>query len=122
MRKFIFCLHLHVITVNLDPDVTYNQWKNFGLTKWIPAFNKQFQGDIEIYSAEVDRGDDANGVSLIYVFKSLEVRDKYFTQEGDATELFNSKMENINQALIDETNKLGASSISWKHYNDWVIQ
>ena len=111
-------LALHVITLNLDPDVTYNQYKNFGLTKYMPAFNKQFQGDIKLCFGEVDRGDDENGLSIIYVFKSMEVRDKYFTQEG-ATELFNSKMEKL-QPIIEEGSKLG--SFSFKHYNDWVIQ
>jgi hypothetical protein len=113
---------LNVITANLDPDVTYNQWKNVGLTKFIPEFNKQFQGDIKLYFAEVDRGDDENGLGLIYVFKSLEVRDKYFTQEGTATELFNSNYEKATQAITDELNTLGASSFSYGHYNDWVIQ
>ena len=115
-------LGLHVITINLDPDVTYNQWKNVGLTKFIPAFNKQFQGDVKLYFAEVDRGDDENGASLIYVFKSVEVRDKYFTQDGTATELWNSNWENITQALTDDFNKLGTSSYTGRHYNDWVIQ
>ena len=53
-------LALHVISVNLDPDVTFNQWENFGLTKFIPALNEEFQGDIELYYAKVDRGDEQN--------------------------------------------------------------
>ena len=115
-------LALHVVKVNLDPDVTYNQWKNVAVTKFIPAFNKLFQGDIKLYFAEVDRGDDENGLGLIYVFKSLEVRDKYFTQEGTATELFNSNYEKAAQAIADELNTLGVSSFSYGHYNDWMIQ
>jgi hypothetical protein len=115
-------LALHVISVNLDPDVTYNQWKNFGLTKFIPEFNKQFQGDVKLYFAEVDRGDDENGISLIYIFKSVEVRAKYFTEEGDATELFNSRYEKVMQAFPDEISALGTTSFSYEHYNDWVIQ
>jgi len=112
----------HVITVDLDPDVTYNQWKDYALTKYIPAYNKHFQGDLEMYYAEVDRGDDENGISLIWVFKSLEVRDKYFTKEGAATELWSSKIEKISQDLDDVEIDLGTTSISYGHYNDWVIQ
>src|SRR4030042_6346588 len=109
-------LALHVITANLDPDVTYNQWKNFGLTKSIPAFNKEFQGDVIMYFAEVDRGDDENGLSLIFIFKSLEVRDKYFTKEGTPTELWNSKWEKVNQSTPEEErNKLGTSDYSGIH-------
>lgn len=109
----------HVGTVILDPDVTYNQYKDFVINKQIPAFEKQFQGDIKVYLADGDRGDDENCVSTFYVFKSVEVRDKYFTKEGSPTELFNSKMGNI-QAINDEADKLG--TISRKHYTDWVIQ
>jgi len=69
----------HVGIIILDPDVTYNQYKDFYLNKYIPAFNKQFQGDIKLYHAEGDRGDDENCVSDFIVFKSVEVRDKYFT-------------------------------------------
>jgi len=36
-------LGLHVITVNLDPDVTYNQWKNAALTVYIPALIRNFK-------------------------------------------------------------------------------
>jgi len=86
---------VHVIKVTLDPDVTFNQWENFGLTKFIPTFDEEFQGDIELYYTKVDRGDDENGLGLIYVFKSIEVRAKYFTQEGATTELFNSKNEKV---------------------------
>jgi len=32
---------LHTVTVDLDPDVTMNEYKNFILTKWIPAANKK---------------------------------------------------------------------------------
>ena len=115
-------LGLHVITVNLDPDVTYNQWKNVAVTKFIPAFNEEFQGDIELYYAKVDRGDDENGLSLIWIIKSVEVRAKYFTQEGTATELFNSKYEKAFQNLADEISALGTSNFTYGHYNDWVIQ
>ena len=115
-------LALHVITVNLDPDVTYNQWENFALTKYIPAYNEEFQGDIEVYYAKVDRGDDENGLSLIYVYKSVEVRAKYFTQEGTPNELFNSKMEKVIQTLADEISAIGTSDFTYGHYNDWVIQ
>ena len=109
----------HVGTIILDPDVTYNQYKDFYLNKYIPEFEKQFQGDIKMYSAEGDRGDDENCGSMILVFKSVEIRDKYFKQEGSSTELYNSKLEKI-QPIWEELNKLGI--YSEKHYTDWVIQ
>jgi len=76
-----------------------------------------------MYYAEVNRGDDEHGISLIYFFKSLEVRDKYFTKEGNGTELWNTKWEKIMQSIpAEENSKLGTSDWTGKHYNDWIIQ
>ncbi|MBA7516810.1 hypothetical protein ES705_08859 [subsurface metagenome] len=99
---------LHVGTIILDPDVTYNQWKDFMINKYIPEFEKQFQGDIKMYLAEGDRGDEENCISIFWVFKSMEVRDKYFTQEGSSTELFKSKFEKIQPISEDASN--------WEHF------
>jgi hypothetical protein len=110
---------LHVERVNLDPDITFNQLKKFYLDTYIPAFNNEFQGEVQLYMAEGDRGDDVNCVALLIVFKSMEVRDKYFPEEATPTELWRSKIGNM-QAIIDEGSKLG--TFSEKHYTDWVIQ
>ena len=116
----------HVITLHLNPDVTYNQWKNFMLNKLIPAFDKGFQGDIKMYIWEGERGDDKNYVSYLWIFKSVEVRDKYWplsktdAMHGTATELWLSKFEKINLPLADEASNLGTST--QRHYTDWVIQ
>jgi len=115
-------LGLHVITINLDPDVTFNQWENFGITKYIPALNKEFQGDVEMYYLKVDRGDDENGLGLLWLFKSSEVRAKYFSEEGDPTDLFNSKLEKALQSISEEMSKIGSSNYSRLHFNDWIIQ
>ena len=115
-------LGVHLIEVTLDPDVTYNQWENFALNTYLPAYNEGFQGDIEFYSTKVDRGDDENGIGIIYVFKSVEVRAKYFTPEGAVTELFTSMNDKIMLTIADEMSKLGTSNYTRLHYNDWLIQ
>jgi len=110
---------VHVGKVILDPDVTLNQWKDFYLNKYSPAVGKGFQGDLKLFLGLADRGDDENMISIFWVFKSIEARDKYFTQEGEATELLISEWEKL-QPIREEANKLG----TWnrKHYTDWVIQ
>ena len=39
----------HVGNVKLNPDVTYNQWKSFFIEEWLPAINKEFEGEYEFY-------------------------------------------------------------------------
>ena len=110
---------MHVLTINLDPDVTFNQYKDYLINKFIPAVEKQFQGDIKLYLGEGNRGDDANNVSIMWIFKSIEVRDKYFAQADTSTEIWSSNWEKL-LPIREGLNNLGAQSR--KHYTDWVIQ
>ena len=111
---------MHVETLIPNPDVTYNQFKDFFVNKYLPEWNKLFEGDMKVYFAEGERGADDNCVSLLWVFNSVEVRDKYFDKEGNNTELFNSRAEKFSQSIDEELNKLG--TFSEKHYTDWIIQ
>lgn len=109
----------HVGTIHLNPDVTYNQFKSFFLTKYIPEINKAFMGDMVVYLAEGERGSEINGISYIYVFKSVETRNKYFPTPEKQTELFTSLMEKL-KPLNDQLAKMGA--YHEKFYTDWVVQ
>lgn len=114
-------LGLHVIELNLDPDVTYNQYLS-GMHEYATIFNKEFQGDLEMLIAKADRGNDENSLGLIWLFKSAELRAKYFTEEGAATELFNTMYEKVNTTFAAKQAALGISEWSSIHYNDWIIQ
>lgn len=109
----------HVGTVILEPDVTFDQWKNFYIDHYLTAFNNEFQDEMQLYIAEGERGDEMDFISVIFVIKSKEVRDKYIPEEGTPSELFMSRLKNI-QTILDEANKLG--KFSRKHYTDWVVQ
>ena len=109
----------HVGTVNLDPDVTFNQWKEFVLETYLPAFNKEFEGEIQVFIAKGDRGDEINCISQIIIIKSVEIRDKYFTESGGTSELYKEKWAKL-KSINDEFQKLGI--FSREHYTDWVIQ
>ena len=110
---------MHVGIIILDPDATYNQFKDFWFNKYVPEWDKQLQGDIKLVLAKGDRGADVNCISVLYVFKSVEVRDKYFDKDGQMTEFANSRFEKL-AAMQTEFNKLG--SYSEKHYTDWIVQ
>ena len=117
-------LGIHVISLNLDPDLTYNQWKDFYFQNYIPVWDNTFQGDIKLFMGEIDRGDDKSGTNiiLIYFFKSKDIRDKYFTQDGSVTEIYTTKMSEFNEAIAGDINKLGKSSAEYVSYNDVIIQ
>ena len=110
----------HVGTINLNPDVSYNQYKTFLLTKYIPEINKGFNGDMMMYFAESDRSNgEAHVITIMYVFKSVEARNKYFPTPEKVSDLFTSTQEKL-KPIDDQLTKLGA--YSEKFYNDWVVQ
>lgn len=107
---------LHVITINLDPDVTMNQFLDFYVNKYIPEFEKNFPG-VKLYIVKGIRGENENSFGSVYLFDSEEVRDKYF-ENGTLTELGKSASEKL-QPTTEELQKLGTLTST---YTDWVIQ
>ena len=109
----------HVGTVNLNPDVTFDQYKDFFLSKWAAAVNDEYKGEMAIYLTEGERGEYENKVCILYVYKSVEARNKYWPEADSPTDLQNEKFGKI-QPIFQELNKLGA--FSTKYYTDWVVQ
>jgi len=110
----------HVGTIILNPDVSYNQYKTFLLTKYIPEINKAFNGDMMMYFAESDRSNgEAHVITIMYVFNSDETRNKYLPTPEKQSDLFASALEKFKPA-DDQLNKLG--TYSEKFYHDWIVQ
>lgn len=107
----------HVMTINLDPDVTMNQYMDFFVTKAIPEYEKNFPG-AKLYIAKGIRGEDENSFAWIFLFESEEIRNKYFNEDGSSSELGKSAEEKL-QPMFEEGSKLGTYTTI---YTDWVIQ
>ena len=108
---------LHVITINLDPDVTMNQFLDFYVNKWIPEFEKNFPG-VKMYMIKGIRGENENSFGFVSFTDSEEVRDKYYNKNGTLNELGKSGFEKL-QPTTEELQKLGTHTST---YTDWVIQ
>ncbi len=107
----------HVMTINLDPDATMNQFIDFYVNKFLPEFEKNFPG-MKVYLAKGIRGENENSFGLFYIADSVEDRDKYWNEDGTFNELGNSAWEKL-QPLSEEYSKLGTYTYI---YTDWVIQ
>jgi len=110
-------LGLHVITVTLKPGVTMEQYIDFYLEKYMPEAEKNFPG-IKGYIIKGVRGENENKFGIVFSFKSVEVRDKYFPEPDKMSELANAGFQKL-QPLTDELDKLGSYT---SVYTDWVIQ
>ncbi len=108
----------HVGTVILNPDVTFNQWKSFFIEEWLPAINKEFEGEMKYYFLEGERGDQ-KGYFTVLTVKSIQVRDKYWPEFKKSSEAFNTKFNN----LIPVYNKLNAlGEFKVESSTDWLVQ
>ena len=106
----------HVYTINLDPDVTMNQYLDVWKNKFIPALEKNFE--VKSYIIKGIRGECENCFGSILIWESEAVRDKFYKKEGGLNEIGQAAMQKM-QSAWDEMEKLGKITAK---YTDWVIQ
>lgn len=70
-------LGMHIMTVELKPDATMDQFKTFFITRVIPAYEKEFKG-VKGYLVKGVRGENNNSFGTIWLFESEQARNKYF--------------------------------------------
>jgi hypothetical protein len=110
---------VHVLKLKLQPDVTYNQWKDYFLNKYIPEAEKIAQGDVKFYLTESIRGVNKHEVGYIVVFRTEAIRDKYNKDDGSLTEYGEQFMKKF-EPLIQELAKY--EKFRSTTYNDWIVQ
>jgi hypothetical protein len=111
-------LGLHTSTLVLNPDVTMNQYLVFLRDKYIPEFEKALPG-LKVYILKGIRGECMDCLSLLMVFQSEAIRDKYFKPEGDFNDAGKAAADKL-KSLFDEESKLARTSKDI--YTDWIIQ
>jgi hypothetical protein len=108
---------MHVMTINLDPDVTMNQFLDFYSSKVIPQIETNFPG-WKAYLVKGIRGENENKFGVIFVVDSEGDRNRLFNEDGSNNELGKTIMQKI-QPIMDESNQLGAWT---SEYTDWLVQ
>ena len=82
-------LGLHVFTITLNSGVTMDQYFDFCKTKWIPAYEKNFQG-VKVHVLKGIKGECLNCDGMMLVWKTKEDMERYWKPDGSATELTNA--------------------------------
>ncbi|KPK82667.1 MAG: hypothetical protein AMS27_14355 [Bacteroides sp. SM23_62_1] len=106
----------HVVTVDLKPGVTTEQWQTFILEKYIPELEKYYEG-FKIFLVKGIRGPNINSYGFLWVIKSEKHRDKYFQADGEYNEQGLMILEKLNP-IMDELEKLGTFTYE---YTDWIV-
>ena len=115
----VVCVNTYTYTLN--PDVTFNQFLDFYLKKYIPEFEKCFPG-VKTYVLWGDRGDKKNQMGTMDVYESVAVRDKYYPTENDTTssEAYKVASEKM-EAMNNEMNKFFIGG-GVRTYTDWIVK
>ena len=105
----------HVMTVELKPGVTMEQFQEFQLTRVIPEFEKHYKG-WKLHLTKGLRGESKDSYGLLFIIKSQEMRDKYY-DGNNPNELGKAANEKLNP-IMEEANKLGKVK---RKFTDWVV-
>ena len=106
----------HVISVELKPGVTIEQWQKFIIEKYIPELEKNYQG-FKLYLVKGIRGPNENRFGFLWVIKSEKQRDKYYNDDGSYNEQGLIIQEKL-KPIMEETEKLGTFTYE---YTDWIV-
>ena len=105
-------------TVILQPDVTMNQFLDFCINKYNPAFEKNYPG-VKIFMLMGDRGEKKNQIGEILYFESVKLRDKYWPVEDTSSDFEKAAAEKM-KPIDEEFRKLVVDITN--DYTDWVIK
>jgi len=112
---------LHVSEIVLQPDVSYNQYKEFLLNTLFPKLEEAYKGDVKFYLIEGIKGENKNNYGWIFLFKSAEVRDKWITEEGGIREELQEEFMEVIADVMKEQEKYILNGVE-SSYTDWVVQ
>ena len=107
---------VHVLTVELKPGATMDQYIDFFNEKVIPAWEKTQEG-MKIFIMKGIRGEQKNELGFIVQFKDEATRDQSYNADGTPSE-FGEKVQEKIAPIITEMEKIGTWS---SKYTDWLV-
>ena len=108
---------VHVLSIDLKPGVTMDQYIDFFNEKVKPAWEKAENG-MTVFAIKGLRGENMNEFGMLVQYKDEATRNKAFNPDGSPSEYGNKLMEKMAPSLT-EMEKLGTYTTK---YTDWIIQ
>lgn len=110
-------LGLHILTIKPNPDVTFNQYMDYFMNKYVPKYEESFPG-LKLRVLKGIRGEHENSFGLLIMFDSVETRDKYWPKMDEASSLAQIGFQKMSIA----TAELAALGSWTSTHTDWVVQ
>lgn len=109
---------VHVITVQLKPGATMEQFKNFFVTYVLPEYEKHWKG-LKGYLVKSARGPYKNRFAVVWLFDTEEIRDGYFNEDGTPNEFEKAAFTKV-EPIEEKLKQYGTYTI--EYMDDWVVQ
>ena len=114
-------LGVHVITVTLKPGATMDQFVNFYVHEVLPEYEKHWPG-LKGYLLKAFFADSKNKFAIVWLFKTVEDRNRNFDADGRANELEKAALEKVKPIEEKLKNTYGGYTVEYTHEDDWVVQ
>jgi hypothetical protein len=108
---------VHVMSVELKPGATMDQFIDFFNEKTKPAW-ETIHGGMKIFAMKGIRGEHMNEIGLIFQFTDEAARDKSYNKDGSLTD-FGNKVQEKMAPVLTEAEKIGTWTTK---YTDWLVQ
>src|ERR1700754_382331 len=76
----------HILTIQLKPNATMEQFKTFFVNKVLPEYEKHWEG-LKGYLVRSARGEYKNRFAIVWMFKTEAIRNKYFNADDTPNNL-----------------------------------
>ena len=107
---------LHVLSIELKPGATMDQYIDFFNEKTKPAWEKTHEG-MKIFVMKGIRGEHMNEIGVIVQFTKEAARDQSYNADGSLNE-FGQKVQEKMAPIIAEGEKIGTYT---SKYTDWLV-
>jgi hypothetical protein len=112
---------VHVITVNLKPGVSMEDFTKFYVEHVLPEYEKNWPG-LEGYLLKSFFSDSKNKFAVVWLFKTVEYRNRNFNPDGTSNELERAAHARV-EPIEDKLKEMyGSYTVQYTHEDDWVVQ
>lgn len=112
---------VHVVTVDLKPNVTMDEFTKFYVHEVLPEYEKNWPG-LKGYLLKSFFRDAQNKFAIVWLFKTEADRNRNFDANDRANELEKAALEKV-KPIEEKLKKMyGSYTVKYTHEDDWVVQ
>jgi hypothetical protein len=112
---------VHVVKVDLKPGATMDEFTTFYVQKVIPEYEKNWPG-LKGYLLKSFFDDSRNKIAIIWLFKTVQDRNRNFNADGSANELERAGWAKVRPVEDKLKDLYGNYTVTYTHEDDWVVQ